>query len=45
MTTDTFDPSTMPTSEKLGAGDRLSVGPRSVLVLRGPTAAELPTHD
>jgi isoamylase len=33
---DTFDPSTTRNAAALRAGDRLSVGPRSVLVLRGP---------
>jgi glycogen operon protein len=38
---DTFDPSRAYTSAKLCAGDRLSVGARSVLVLRGPVADPL----
>jgi isoamylase len=42
---DTFDPSTVEPSAKLGAGDRLSVGPRSVLVLHGSAAAGISTRD
>ncbi len=38
---DTFEPSTTPAPAGLHAGDRVSVGPRSVLVLRGPAVRPL----
>jgi glycogen operon protein len=35
---DTFDPAGAERAGKLGAGDRRTVGPRSIVVLRGPVA-------
>jgi glycogen operon protein len=35
---DTFEPSTADATGKLGVGDRHTVGPRSIVVLRGPVA-------
>jgi glycogen operon protein len=35
---DTFDPSTTDAAAKLGPGDHIIVGPRSIVVLRGPVA-------
>jgi glycogen operon protein len=37
---DSFDPSSSASSGKLGPGDRRTVGPRSVVLLRGPRSGK-----